>query len=384
MKKIKIILLIFIILINSIFTVGCWSYREVDDLTIVSGVAIDKGTKNQYQMTVEIVHINGGTDKKMTSKTISTEGKTMFDAARNMIALAGKKLYWGHTKLIILSKDVASEGVAKAIEWYNRDYETRDEVHMLISQRPTAREIFNEPGITDEIKSFALDKMIINQSNLSKAPITNVLKFDIESKTKGISPVIPAVNLKQIDGRMTPEVMGTAIIKNDKLVGFLNSEETKDLLFIRNEVNDGLIIEEMHEKDISTLASLQIFKNKTKVTPVVEGKDITINLNMDTTAAIDEIDGTTNFSDDEGRMKLEQSAENALKERIEALIKRTQSEYDADIFGFGSKLWEDKPQVWNSCGDNWEQIFKGLKVNVKARVHIKNSAILSKPVKEGD
>jgi spore germination protein KC len=384
MKKIKIILLIFIILINSIFTVGCWSYREVDDLTIVAGVAIDKGTKNQYQMTVEIIHISSGKDTKMTSKTISAEGKTMFDAARNMIALAGKKLYWGHTKLIILSKDVASEGVAKAIEWYNRDYETRDEVHLLISQRPTAKEIFNEPGITDEIKSFALDKMIINQSNLSKAPITNVLKFDIESKTKGISPVIPAVNLKQIDGKLTPEVMGTAIIKNDKLVGFLNSEETKDLLFIRNEVNDGLLIEGMHEKDISTLVSLQIFKNKTKVTPVVEGKDITINLNIDTTVAIDEINGTTNFSDDEGRMKLEQSAENVLKERIEALIKRTQSEYDADIFEFGSKLWEDKPQVWNSCGDNWEQIFKGLKVNVKARVHIKNSAILSKSVKEGD
>ena len=384
MKKIRIALLTFIILMNSIFASGCWNYREVDELSIVAGMAVDKGIENQFQMTVEIVQISSGKDTKMTSKTITVEGKTMFDAARNLISLSGKRLYWSHAKVLILSKEIASEGVTKIIEWYTRDAETREEVNILISEEESAKAIFDAQGTTEDIKSFVLGEIIKNQASLSKAPTTDILKFDIESKTKGISTVIPAISLKKTDGKMIPQIMGTAIIKNDKLVGFLNGEETKDLIFIRNEVRGGLLVEEMQTKDEPTLVSLEIFKSKTKVTPVVDNKDIKINLDIDTIAAIDEIGGAENFIDDEGRMKLEQSAENTLEKRIESLINKIKLEYDADIFGFGAKLWEDKAQVWNNVGNNWEEIFKDLRVNVKARVHIKNSAVLSKSFEKGD
>jgi spore germination protein KC len=115
MKKIRITLLLLIILISSIFTPGCWNYREVDKLATVAGVAIDKGTNGQYQVTAEIVQISGFKDIKTTSKTVTMEGKTLFDAARNEISLSGKRLYWSHSKVIILSKEIASEGVIKVI-----------------------------------------------------------------------------------------------------------------------------------------------------------------------------------------------------------------------------------------------------------------------------
>lgn len=383
MKKKRITLLVLMLLINAIFSTGCWSYKEIDKLSIVAGVAIDKGINNQFQMTVEIIQVSTGKDTNMTSKTITMEGKTLFDAARNIISLSGKRLYWSHAKVIILSKEIASEGVSKVMEWYNRDSETREDVHMLISEGTSAKEIFEGQATTEDIKSFALDEMIKNQLSLSKAPIVDILQFDIESKTKGISTIIPTVNLKKTDGKMMPQVMGTAIIKNDKPVGFLNDEETKDLTFIRNEVKGGILIEEMQANNVPTVVSLEIFKNKTKVTPVVDGEDIEMNLNIDTTVSIDEVQGTKNIFDDEGRNELEQSAENTLKERIESLITKLQSEYDADIFGFGAKLRGDKAQVWNTVGNNWEDVFKDLKVNVNTRVHIKNSAVLSKSSEKG-
>ena len=181
---------------------------------------------------------------------------------------------------------------------------------------------------------------------------------------------------------MLPHIMGTAFFKTGKLVGFLNGEETKDLIFIKNEVKGGVLIEGTQGNDITTPVSLEIYKSKTQVTPVLDGKDIIINLNIDTTVAIDEIAGTENYIDNEGRIKLEQNAEKTLKERIESLIEKIQSEYGTDIFGFGSKLREDKIEVWNLVSSNWEETFKNLKVNVKTKVHIKNSAMLSKPLEE--
>lgn len=384
MKKLRITLLALIFLLNTIFITGCWNYREVDKLAIVAGIAVDKGINDRYKITAEIVQISGGKDTKTTSKTITMEGKTMFDAVRNEISLSGKRLYWSHVKVIILSKEIASEGVKKVIEWYSRDAETRQDVHILISERGSAKEIFEGQGTTEDIKSFVLDEMLDNQVSLSKAPTTTILQFDIESQAEGILPIVPAVNLKKVDGDMAPQIMGTAILKNDKLVGFLNGEETKDLNFIRNEVKGGILIEEMPAKDGPTLVSLEIFKSKTKVMPVADGEDIKINLNIDTIVAIDEIVGTENFIDEEGRVKLEQSAENTLEERIAELIKKIQAEYNADIFGFGAKLREYNVHAWNRVSNNWDDVFKDLQVNVITRVRIKNSAQLSKPIKAGE
>ncbi|MDV3429671.1 MAG: Ger(x)C family spore germination protein [Bacillota bacterium] len=383
MKKLRIALLTFIILINGVFAAGCWNYKEIDKLSIVAGVAVDKGIDYNFQVTAEVVDISTGRDSKITSKTITAEGKTMFDAARNMISLFGKRLYWGHAKVIILSKEIAGEGVTRVIDWYNRDSETRDSVHILVSREESAKEIL-EQGAPEDIKSFTLDEIIRNEVSLSKAPAIDILTFDIESKTKGISEIVPAVHLKKSDGEFIPELIGTAIIKNDKLAGFLNGEETKDLIFIRNKVKGGVLNEEIKANGKTSFYSLEIFKNKTKVTPAADGKNIEINLNIDTTVAIDEIYGIKNFSDEKELMKMEESAENTLRARIESLIKKMQLEYDADIFGFGEKLRENKVKAWNSVSNNWDETFKYLKVNVKTRMHIKNSALLSKTLKEGD
>lgn len=384
MKEIKIILLMFIIFIDSIVAAGCWNYREVDELSIVAGVAIDKGVDNQFQMTAEVIEISTGKELNVTPKIITAEGKTMFDVARNMIALSGKRLYWAHTKVIILSQKVASEGMIKAIEWYNRDAETREDVKILISQEESAKEIFNSQKNSKEIQSFKLDKMINNQVSLSKAPITDIMKYDIESKIKEVSTVVPAIKLKETYGKIEPQIIGSAIVKNDKLVGFLNGEETKDLIFIRNQVKGGVLVEQIEKKGEFGAVSFEIFNSKTKVNPVIDSNNIAINLDINTTVAIDEIYGICNFSEDKERIKLEQSAEKSLKQRIELLIGKVQSEYDADIFCFGSKLMEDKPKVWKSIKSKWDEIFKNLNVNVQTKVHIKNSAILSKSSKEGD
>lgn len=384
MSKVKVFMMSVLVLTNLLCVTGCWNYREIDKMAIVAGVAVDKGKDGQYIITPEIVDISGGKETKTTSRTINIEGETIFDAVRNSISLLGERSFWSHTKVLILSKEVASESVESVIDWYLRDAETREDVNILISEAASAKELLEGQVTIDEIKSFNMDEVLKNQASLSKAPVINVLHFDIESKTEGASTIVPAINLKQIDGKMIPQIIGSAIIKNGKLAGFLNGEETQALLFIRNEVKTGVLVEGTQRKQVNTPVSLEIFESKTKVTPVVDSKQIEINLNVDTTVAIDEIDGKENYIDETGRTKLEQSAENTLKKRIESLIKKMQLEHDADIFGFAAKLQEDNIKTWNLVRSNWGQTFKDLKVNVQTKVHIRNSAVISKSVQEGD
>ncbi|HEX2925973.1 MAG TPA: Ger(x)C family spore germination protein [Ruminiclostridium sp.] len=383
MKIIKIFLLVLMVLVNTIFLTGCWSYAEIDKLAIVAGVAFDKGINDKYMVTVEIVQNSGGKDSKTSSEIISMEGKTLFDAVRNGIALTGKRLYWAHSSVVILSKDIAQEGITKITDWYIRDSETREDVDILISEEASAKEILEGQETTDPIKSLTMAAVVKNQRSLSKSPKSDVLSVSMELQSKGMSTVIPTVNLKQIDGKTVPQIIGTAIIKDDKLIGELNGEETKDLIFIRDEVKGGILVEGTEERSLTTPVSLEIFKSKTKVKPDVEGRNIKMEISINTTVSIDEIEGNENYIDDAGRKKLEQNANSKMKERIQSLIKKVQSEYDADIFKFGTKLREDNVQTWEAVCDKWEKYFKILMVDVKPNVHIKNSAILAKTLGKG-
>lgn len=114
---------------------GCWNYSEIDDMSIVAGVAIDKNkADNNIQMTVEMVDTQGGLQDNQTGfKLMSLTGDTIFNIARSMISLTGRKLFWSHAKVIIISEELAREGLVKVIDWYSRDTETRADVFIFIS-----------------------------------------------------------------------------------------------------------------------------------------------------------------------------------------------------------------------------------------------------------
>ena len=383
MKWWKCVLMSATILMSSMGATGCWNYREVDKLAIVAGVAVDKGERNNFKLTFELVQISGGRESKITSQILSMEGRTMFDAVRNAISITGKRLYWSHAKAIVISREIAEEGIIRVIDWYTRDSETRADVYLLVSQGATAKEILEGQESTEEVKSFALGEMVKNQANLGKAPLTDILRFENDLQTPGVSAVAPAVNLRQSGGKMLPHVMGTAFFRQDKLAGFLNGEETQSLLFLRNEIRGGVISDGGAGDSVACTVSLEIFKSSTALVPVIHEDSLGIRVQSDTTTALDEIDGTEDYIDEPGRKTLEVEAQHEIKTRLEALVKKMQQDYGLDVFGFAARIRGDHPRVWNGIANQWDDIFKGLKVDIQPKVHIRNSAMLSKPLKVG-
>lgn len=377
MKK---IILCFALFLSLLILTSCWNYREADNLAIVAGVAIDCGTKERYLITVEIIEMASGKDGKMSSKIISVEGETMFDAARNMISISGKRLYWSHAKIIVLSQEIAKEDVLEALTWYIRDAETRESVHILLSQQSTAKEILIGDESKASIKSFEIDEAIKNQQSLSKAPKKDILSYTNEYRTKGISSILPTVKLVQADGNRIPQLIGTAIIKENQLVGFLNGDETQDLLIIRNELKGGILPERIDINNEIISVSLEIIKHKTKIKPIFINDQIQININTETLVSLAEIQGQLDFNDEEVLKKIENTAAKALEERIKHLIKKVQLKYSADIFGFGTKIREENNEKWKLLEEQWEDIFGYLDINVNSKITIKSAGILSKPI----
>ena len=102
MIKIKKTVALILCLSLTIISTGCWNYKELTDMLIVTSAMIDKDMKTgDFIVSVELLQpeqedITGKTEK---GALISAKGTTIFEAIRNIIHSAGKKHYWSHTKI---------------------------------------------------------------------------------------------------------------------------------------------------------------------------------------------------------------------------------------------------------------------------------------------
>jgi spore germination protein KC len=139
--KLKIIIAFFLIL-TTIPLWSCGSFAEMEERYIVLGAAVDYDfDKKLYNVTVEIVNVQDSTAETIVSKYYSGSGRSMFDAVRNIVKVSGKKLFWAHTKVLIIAKDIAAESVYPVFDWVNRDQEVRDDMLIVVSKEKTAEEV---------------------------------------------------------------------------------------------------------------------------------------------------------------------------------------------------------------------------------------------------
>lgn len=383
MKKLSAITLIASL---ALLLSSCWNYREINQINIVAGIGIDKGKlENTYDLTIELVNIEGGKDSKQSSRVITVTGESMFDSARNAIAIAGRRLYWSHAKVIIISQEIAKEGVAKIIDWYGRDSETRPDVNILVAKTKTAQEIFSTAEETDELVSFQLSETIQNEKSLSRAPKVELWELISHFYSSGDMAIAPAVGLLESNTSLVPHIEGTAVFYKDQLIGFLDASDTKYLLFVKNDIKGGVLVEDIEDKGKTAQVSLEIFNNRTKVTPQIKDGKLIMKLNVKTLVAIDEVMGNDGFDvikDKDARKQLEELAEKSLKEHMEYVIKKVQGQYQSDILSFGDELYKKMPAYWKSIEQEWDVIFPGVEVEVACDMTIKNSAMMAKVVKE--
>ncbi|WP_446692492.1 Ger(x)C family spore germination protein, partial [Ruminiclostridium cellobioparum] len=144
---------LLVITVLSVFSIGCWDYREINQMSIVSGAAVDKTPDGKYKLSIEIIDLkSGGKEAHVHSKKLECYGESLFDAIRNSIKISSQMLYWGHTEIIIISKDVAKEGILPIIDLFSRDAEPRLSIDILISNEDTAEKILDSQSISTEIR----------------------------------------------------------------------------------------------------------------------------------------------------------------------------------------------------------------------------------------
>lgn len=346
MKKNKLVILIFIITIYPTTLCGCWNYREIDTLAIVAGIAIDKDlVTNQYKITTEIITPQTqGSSSSISSELYSCEGNSIFSAVRAIIEKTGLRLYWSDAKVMVISESIAREGVIPVIDWFDRDAEPRFDMWMLIAKGTSAAEILKTKVKINEVVSFHLDDIMKSGTELSKFTDSRLFSIIDEISSEKKSSSVATVKNEPSDSKIAPRLSGSAILKANKLVGYLDGDETLYMLMIKNRTKEGLItLKNVSGSDTSI--TLEIFNNRTKLTPLYKNGTVSIIIDIYPVVGIAEVEGTKDFMKEENLKILQGEAEKKIQAQVQYLITKLQKEYNSDILGFGETFEKEKPKV---------------------------------------
>lgn len=390
MEILKKLLSLILTLSISLTLSGCWNYRELDSLEIVAGYALDKDENGDYMLTVEFAMPT----PKGTSNTpyiLTSKGKTIFDAIRNIILEKGRRAYWNHTKVIIVSKEIAEEGMIPVIDVVFRNEELREDIYLIVSQEKTAREIFyrklEESQGERRVLSFDIEEAFKNGKLVAKFPLVHFYNFAEELEKEGVCPMLPTIRIEKEEGNANIVLGGAALFKKDKVIGYLNEYEAQSIMFLKEksifapmvvEVDDPLSEESNGRRRIS----FETLKIRSKVKPIVDNNKLLAqcNINMDLDVQ-DLVESEIEYLSKEGISILEEAAEDKVKKRIEEAIAKAYKGYSCDILGLGLKMKQQNPDMWKELKSSWDKMLKELETKIEVNVQIKGSGLYNKSIK---
>lgn len=382
----RAVALILVCLLPTLALSGCWSYKSLNDISIVMGLGIDKDpATGDFKLSAEIIDLTKGIKEGSPgAKLIEARGKTIFSSIRDAKRRLLNRLYFGNMQVVVLGEDVAREvGIRVLADWFMHDAEIRETNTMLVMKGGRAFDLLTLKGLDQAILSLEIDSIISEDNKITASTAHSELYqvFDMLN-SPGIALTLPAFHIAENDGEKVVEADGIAIFRGDKLAGYLTPDQTRYFLLATGKAKGGILTISKDGSGAPDI-SLEIGQSQAKMAYQVTNGQLSFSIETETDVYQSEATESIDVSDENEVKALEKEAGARLKMEIEAIIKKVQAETGCDIFGFGQYLHRHDAKMWHGgIGDRWEEIFRALPVSVSCKVNIKNTAF-TRPLKGG-
>lgn len=385
-KRLLAVLLLSLILCAG----GCWNYRELDQLGIVSGVGFDLAPEpGKILLTIQVIKpgeakgggggggtSGGGEGGGQTQPVVIIEstGATVFDAVREAVTKFSRKLFWPHNQVLIIGKEAAEQGARQFMDFEIRDAEPRPTAWVLVTPGK-AGDLLKTPGKMEKIPAMEIAEMVRAQSATSKVGSFIVHDFVLRLLSKTAAPVATQIRLNE---KNEVQLDGTAVFKGEKLAGFIGKRETRGLLWVLGKVRSGIIV--VNAPDNKGQVSLEILRSRSRVKAEVRGDSVRIKVTIIVQSNVGNQNSALDLSKPETLKTLARREETAIRNEIKSALNKAR-EFNADIFGFGEAVHRTDPKAWKRLEPRWDEIFPELQIDLAVKANINQVGLIIKPIK---
>ena len=390
--KAKITLLCIYMLSISLLT-ACFDATKLDELAIALLIGIDL-EDDKILITAEVINLQYSSDssssENVSVKYVQGTGNTVLEALRDITLKFGHRIYGAHTKAIIFGEDLAKKGVMPYMDQLFRARELRESAYVLVAKEAKAYEVMGVSSGLEPIPANYIISLIDSIRYNPKTIDTNMMDFVKHYYHMGRHPIVAILEKRQKKGiNQTEKEVGTkdfelssigsAVFKNDTLVGYLSGNDTKALNYILNNVKGGIItFPTPVDSDETLFSSLSTIKVRTKNDVDFKDGRLILKTKITISGNLGEIDGDMDISNYESLEKMAQACSQTVKEGIEMTVKKVQKEFGFDIFGFGHVLHKKHTEEWRKIEGKWDDLFAEADFQIEVVTNIISSGLLNK------
>lgn len=389
MSKIaKLFCIILCIVIIMLTLTGCYDNREIEDLAYVVAIGIDEADNNMFNLTFQTAvpkSVTKGEGETTDIKTFKTDN--FLSGFRKTGRYLSKKINLSHTKIIVVSEEIAKKGLQPFLNGLQNYMELRPNVNIIVSANGAKNYIESlQPKLLASPTKF-YDMMFKSYQTDFRVPSSQLGDYLYRIHSSGAQPVTiyTDVDNNVIDskkpetdkpaeeadkGKKNMSVKGLAVFNGDKMTGSLDSAETSIYALMTGSI-DSIKLEVKDPLDERYKILSNIRKDKSSKTSVqVYGIKPQINIEFNLHADIEAVQSNINYSDPAKLQKVQKEYEDYIKNVMNGLLTKASYEYKSDIFGFGQIAKKNYMYISQWERVKWHEIFPNtvFKVRVSTTV----------------
>ncbi len=336
--------------------------------------------------------------------TITTVDCASIDSGLALInSYISKKVNLSHCKAIIISEELAYNGISEYIYNLTNNIEIRPDCNVIIS-RCNAEDFLKNSTPTLETVSARYYEFILNSSeytgyteNVSLSDFYSAM-ISTTTEAHGILGGINEKSTHNLDENLsladreasykageTPiqtntgvEIMGIAVFNEDKLVGELTGMESLCHLIVTNKFKTATISIPDPLENNSIISLFVHAKRKPEISAKLINGTPYINCKISLSADILSLDNTSNYSTQDALNLISNYANSYLEKDISSYLYKMSKEYNSDIDNFGKYIIKNYTTWDEWIKSDWLSNFKNSFFTVQVDTNIVNGQLYNK------
>ncbi len=380
-NRLKYIIIIFLPFVLT----GCWDSVEINERHVVLEVAIDKnGTSKEdkledqekrYEVTYtipDIAKLSGQDSLSEDVKTaIITKSSTLATSVDEVERKTQNTITFSHTKALILGEELLEDDVLfkATIDGLTRNMQVGRGTTVL-AVKGKAGELTQAKNPQNPIIGLYVMKYFNNSerptSYAKQQTLGNMIK---ELQDTGVT-TIPMIS----DQGGNVVIQGAALIKDYKLIDWLNKEQVRGELFVDGRVKEVPIVVKYKGENLT----YHIDEEKSRIRFNESNGEWTSEIDIRVKGSITEfVSSQQNELFNESSIKeVSRLIEEEINREIEGSIMYSK-EINIDFFNIGLEMYRKHPKEWEYYKDKWFTTgYKNMPIKVITTVTIHNTGML--------
>ncbi|MEG1501696.1 MAG: Ger(x)C family spore germination protein, partial [Clostridiales bacterium] len=303
------------------------------------------------------------------SGTFQARGRTVAECVYNLNLLIHKKLFWGHSQVIVFGKSLAEDGINKYLDFFFRNNDISPLIKLIYTDNTAEKVLQSQLGMSI-LPAMGMEGIIEKQRQEANGmvKIISLQRYIEKMMIPSAATVLPCVTLKEKEKQFNEEDDNLQIVFNGFVVlgengiirGSLAGEENRGLqLWLGKFENDILTI---HADPLNPITiEMQKWKMKKKWQMTENGPALHLKIKMD--AFFREENDAVDYTQKENLEKLNLMTEDMIKQVLQSTWDK--SVYLQEDFLFlGESLRRYQYPQWLKMKDNWREEFVKIPIDV--------------------